>query len=120
MNIEAQGGTRSAIGGPLWDAVQSFVEAEEPGAVAAPICVAGFTDSHWMREAFGTIAYGFFPARDRQGNLIPNTYIVGMDYLGINYDYQDNLFLVSNIKAANGATPTPGNGHTARARGFVA
>jgi acetylornithine deacetylase/succinyl-diaminopimelate desuccinylase-like protein len=64
VNIEAQGGTRSAIGGPLWDAVQSFVEAEEPGAVAAPICVAGFTDSHWMREAFGTIAYGFFPARD--------------------------------------------------------
>jgi acetylornithine deacetylase/succinyl-diaminopimelate desuccinylase-like protein len=64
VNIEAQGGTRSAIGGPLWDAVQSFVEAEEPGALAAPICVAGFTDSHWMREAFGAIAYGFFPARD--------------------------------------------------------
>jgi acetylornithine deacetylase/succinyl-diaminopimelate desuccinylase-like protein len=64
VNIEAQGGTRSVIGGPLWDAVQSFVEAEEPGALAAPICVAGFTDSHWMREAFGTIAYGFFPARD--------------------------------------------------------
>ena len=63
VNTEAQGGTRSAIGGPLWDAVQSFVEAEEPGASAAPICVAGFTDSHWMREAFGTVAYGFFPAR---------------------------------------------------------
>ncbi|HEX7525845.1 MAG TPA: M20/M25/M40 family metallo-hydrolase, partial [Gaiellaceae bacterium] len=63
VNMEAQGGTRSAIGGPLWDAVQSFVEAEEPGAVAAPICVAGFTDSHWLREAFGTVAYGFFPAR---------------------------------------------------------
>ena len=29
----------------------------------APICVAGFTDSHWLREAFGTVAYGFFPAR---------------------------------------------------------
>jgi acetylornithine deacetylase/succinyl-diaminopimelate desuccinylase-like protein len=23
----------------------------------------GFTDSHWMREAFGTVAYGFFPLR---------------------------------------------------------
>ena len=32
--------------------------------MAAPICVAGFTDSHWLREAFGTVAYGFFPARD--------------------------------------------------------
>jgi acetylornithine deacetylase/succinyl-diaminopimelate desuccinylase-like protein len=63
-NFERQGGTRSAIGGPLWDAVESFVEAEDPGAAAAPICVAGFTDSHWMREAFGTVAYGFFPARE--------------------------------------------------------
>jgi acetylornithine deacetylase/succinyl-diaminopimelate desuccinylase-like protein len=63
VNIERQGGTRSQIGGPLWDAVQSFVEAEEPGAAAAPICVAGFTDSHWLRQAFDTVAYGFFPAR---------------------------------------------------------
>jgi acetylornithine deacetylase/succinyl-diaminopimelate desuccinylase-like protein len=62
-NIERQGGTRSPIGGPLWDAVQAFVSAEEPGALAAPICVAGFTDSHWLRDAFGTVAYGFFPAR---------------------------------------------------------
>jgi acetylornithine deacetylase/succinyl-diaminopimelate desuccinylase-like protein len=23
----------------------------------------GFTDSHWVREAFGTVAYGFFPLR---------------------------------------------------------
>jgi acetylornithine deacetylase/succinyl-diaminopimelate desuccinylase-like protein len=43
--------------------VASFVESEEPEAVAAPMCVAGFTDSHWMREAFGTVAYGFFPSR---------------------------------------------------------
>jgi acetylornithine deacetylase/succinyl-diaminopimelate desuccinylase-like protein len=63
VNFERQGGTRSPIGGPLWDAVQSFVSEEEPGAVAAPICVAGFTDSHWLRDAFGTVAYGFFPAR---------------------------------------------------------
>jgi acetylornithine deacetylase/succinyl-diaminopimelate desuccinylase-like protein len=27
------------------------------------VCVAGFTDSHWVRDAFGTVAYGFFPAR---------------------------------------------------------
>ncbi|MDX6476678.1 MAG: hypothetical protein QOH95_2189, partial [Gaiellaceae bacterium] len=63
VNTERFGGTRSEIGGPLWDAVRSFVESEEPGAAAAPICVAGFTDSHWMREAFGTVAYGFFPSR---------------------------------------------------------
>ena len=61
--IEAQGGTRSALDTPLWQAVESFVEASEPGARAVPICSSGFTDSHWLREAFGTVAYGFFPAR---------------------------------------------------------
>ncbi len=61
--LEAQGGTRSPLGTPLWEAVESFVAASEAGARAAPICTAGFTDSHWLREAFGTVAYGFFPAR---------------------------------------------------------
>ncbi len=60
---EAQGGTRSPIDTPLWSVVEEFVQELEPGAKAAPICVAGFTDSHWLREAFGTVAYGFFPAR---------------------------------------------------------
>jgi acetylornithine deacetylase/succinyl-diaminopimelate desuccinylase-like protein len=68
-NYERQGGTRSPIGGPLWDAVQSFVEAEEPGATAAPTCVAGFTDSHWLRDAFGTVAYGFFPSRAMESEV---------------------------------------------------
>jgi acetylornithine deacetylase/succinyl-diaminopimelate desuccinylase-like protein len=58
-----QGGTRSALATPLWDAVVEFVEETEPGARAVPICTAGFTDSHWLREAFGTVAYGFFPMR---------------------------------------------------------
>jgi len=61
--LEAQGGTRSALDTPLWSAVESFVETSEPGARAVPICTAGFTDSHWLREAFGATAYGFFPAR---------------------------------------------------------
>jgi acetylornithine deacetylase/succinyl-diaminopimelate desuccinylase-like protein len=61
--LEAQGGTRSALDTPLWDAVDAFVAQSEPGARAVPMCVAGFTDSHWLREAFGTVAYGFFPAR---------------------------------------------------------
>ncbi len=61
--LEAQGGTRSPVETPLWDAVRGFVETIEPGAVAAPIIVPGFTDSHWLRAAFGTVAYGFFPAR---------------------------------------------------------
>jgi acetylornithine deacetylase/succinyl-diaminopimelate desuccinylase-like protein len=61
--LEAQGGTRSPLDTPLWDAVDAFVAESEPGARAVPICTAGFTDSHWLREAFGTVAYGFFPYR---------------------------------------------------------
>ncbi len=61
--LEAHGGTRSPIETPLWDAVSGWVSEIEPGAMPAPICVAGFTDSHWFREAFGTVAYGFFPSR---------------------------------------------------------
>jgi acetylornithine deacetylase/succinyl-diaminopimelate desuccinylase-like protein len=60
---EGQGGTRSPMEGPLWDAIGSWVKEYEPEAGVAPICLAGFTDSHWMRDAFGTMAYGFFPLR---------------------------------------------------------
>ena len=62
-SLEAHGGSRSPIETPLWDAVSAWVEQVEPEARPAPICVAGFTDSHWFRQAFGTVAYGFFPSR---------------------------------------------------------
>ena len=67
--LEAHGGTRSPIESPLWDAVADWVSDVEPGAKPAPICVAGFTDSHWFREAFGTVAYGFFPSRAMPAEL---------------------------------------------------
>jgi len=68
--LEAHGGTRSPIETPLWDAVASWVEQVEPGAKPAPICVAGFTDSHWFPHAFGAVAYGFFPSRAMDVELI--------------------------------------------------
>jgi acetylornithine deacetylase/succinyl-diaminopimelate desuccinylase-like protein len=61
--IEAVGGTRSELGTPLWDALGEFVSGIEPGARLAPIATSGFTDSHYLREAFGTVAYGFFPMK---------------------------------------------------------
>ena len=61
--VEGYGGTRSPMEGPLWDAIGSWVAETEPAAAVAPICLAGFTDSHWLRDAFGTVAYGFFPLR---------------------------------------------------------
>jgi acetylornithine deacetylase/succinyl-diaminopimelate desuccinylase-like protein len=62
-SLEAHGGTRSPIASPLWDAVEAFIDHMDPGSKPLPICVAGFTDSHWFRDAFGTVAYGFFPSR---------------------------------------------------------
>jgi acetylornithine deacetylase/succinyl-diaminopimelate desuccinylase-like protein len=61
--LDGAGGTRSPLATPLWEALESFVAAEEPDAVLAPIVSPGFTDSHWVRDAFGTVAYGFFPMR---------------------------------------------------------
>jgi len=61
--LEGHGGTRSPIDTPLWDAVEAFVGETEPGAQVVPLLLSGFTDSHWLRQAFGTVAYGFFPMR---------------------------------------------------------
>lgn len=61
--IERWGGTRSPGGGPLRDAIESWVRESDPGAQVVAVACAGFTDSHWMRDAFGTVAYGFFPMR---------------------------------------------------------
>ncbi len=61
--LEGHGGTRSPMDTPLWDAIEGWVAETEPEAAPAPICLAGFTDSHWPRAAFGTVAYGFFPMR---------------------------------------------------------
>ena len=66
---EGHGGTRSPLDTPLWDAIASFVAQEEPEAEVAPVCLAGFTDSHWVRDAFGAVAYGFFPMRSMDSEL---------------------------------------------------
>jgi acetylornithine deacetylase/succinyl-diaminopimelate desuccinylase-like protein len=67
--IERAGGTRSELDTPLWDAIAAWVEETDPGAKLAPLCCSGFTDSHWLREAFGTVAYGFFPMRTMKMEL---------------------------------------------------
>jgi acetylornithine deacetylase/succinyl-diaminopimelate desuccinylase-like protein len=67
--MEGHGGTRSPLRTPLWDAVAGFVAEADPEAALVPISVAGFTDSHWLRESFGTVAYGFFPMRTMDTQL---------------------------------------------------
>jgi len=60
---ESVGGTRSPLDTPLWDALERFVAGLEPEARLAPVACPGFTDSHYLRDAYGTVAYGFFPLR---------------------------------------------------------
>jgi acetylornithine deacetylase/succinyl-diaminopimelate desuccinylase-like protein len=67
--IERFGGTRSPLDTPLWDAISAWVEDVEDGAKLVPYCCPGFTDSHWLREAFGTVAYGFFPLKTMETEL---------------------------------------------------
>ena len=66
---EPVGGTRSPLDTPLWDVLERYVSGLEPGARLAPIACPGFTDSHYLREAFGTVAYGFFPLRTMDAML---------------------------------------------------
>jgi acetylornithine deacetylase/succinyl-diaminopimelate desuccinylase-like protein len=60
---EAVGGTRSPLDTPLWDALEEFTAGIEADARLAPMACPGFTDSHFLREAYGTTAYGFFPIK---------------------------------------------------------
>jgi acetylornithine deacetylase/succinyl-diaminopimelate desuccinylase-like protein len=66
---EAVGGTRSPMRTPLWDALEEFTSRIEPGARLAPIACPGFTDSHYLRQAFGTTAYGYFPVKTMDTEL---------------------------------------------------
>jgi acetylornithine deacetylase/succinyl-diaminopimelate desuccinylase-like protein len=67
--IESVGGTRSSMHTPLWEAIEAWIGRLEPGAAVVPVVLPGFTDSHYLREAFGTISYGFFPMRTMDPEL---------------------------------------------------
>jgi acetylornithine deacetylase/succinyl-diaminopimelate desuccinylase-like protein len=61
--VENVGGTLSAPDTPLYRVLEEFAPEIEAGAALAPMVNAGFTDSHYMRDAFGSVAYGFMPMR---------------------------------------------------------
>ena len=47
------------------DAIQTWIDREDPGARLIPTILPGFTDSRTWRSAFpDTIAYGFFPQKE--------------------------------------------------------
>jgi acetylornithine deacetylase/succinyl-diaminopimelate desuccinylase-like protein len=57
------GGTLSPIATPLFDACRAFVDAHDPDAILVPTICTGFTDSHYARSTFQSVAYGFWPVR---------------------------------------------------------
>ncbi|WP_018611218.1 DUF7594 domain-containing protein [Segetibacter koreensis] len=63
-----------------------------------------YTDA--KKNPSGKIGIRVWKAFDAKGNIMPNTYIISNDYLGsqyTNYDYNDNMYLVKNIKPLNGS-----------------
>jgi acetylornithine deacetylase/succinyl-diaminopimelate desuccinylase-like protein len=57
------GGTISSIDSPLFDFCAEFLRGSDPDAILLPTICTGFTDSHYARAAFGSVAYGFWPSR---------------------------------------------------------
>ena len=56
-----EGGTETSLDSPLYAAIEAYVGERVPGAELLPIVTPGFTDSHWVRSAWGSAAYGFAP-----------------------------------------------------------
>ncbi|NJL12395.1 MAG: hypothetical protein HC913_04955 [Microscillaceae bacterium] len=52
----------------------------------------------------GWVGVRIYKARDPKGNIIPNAYLMTMDYLSSssNWDYNDNVFYIENIRPATG------------------
>jgi hypothetical protein len=62
-------------------------------------------DSDRNQNHKNKIGMRIWKAIDADGNIIPNAYIIGSDYLGTdftNYDYQDNVYFVRNIRPETG------------------
>ena len=92
---------------------KSGSSAPAAGNFAAGTSTFGFKiDTEWSDDKLNTNKAGgghhvrFYPARDHLGNILANTYFMTMDYsinTGTsvqNYDFQDNVYLISNVKPA--------------------
>jgi acetylornithine deacetylase/succinyl-diaminopimelate desuccinylase-like protein len=64
------GGTVASVDTPLYRVCQDFLDQRDPGAVLLPTISTGFTDSHFLRSAFGTTAYGFWPVRHTPSDVL--------------------------------------------------
>lgn len=62
----------------------------------------------------------FYAAKDQNGKIIPDTYILALDFVTVsyaNYDYQDNIYIITNLKPVDGPTAATGLTGTGTAAG---
>ncbi|GHC72866.1 carbohydrate-binding protein [Limoniibacter endophyticus] len=91
-------------------ATKTFTRTDVPdgwqGADIFGISVAGLSSDPRLNPTGGVIVPGaqqghtvkIFQALDGNGDVIPNVYLGVMDYTGINYDYNDNLFVIEGVE----------------------
>lgn len=101
IEAERVGGSMSPTDTPLWHALQGWVDAVEPGARLVPVVMAGFTDSHYVREAFDTVAYGFFPLRAMGVDLAARLVHSADERVAID-DLEDGVAVFRHVAAALG------------------
>ncbi|SES39254.1 Carbohydrate binding module (family 6) [Tranquillimonas rosea] len=90
-------------------ATQTFTSGDIPGGWigdgAFGIEVANLSTDPTLNPTGGVTVEGeqqghtvkIFQALDAEGNAIPNVYLGIMDYTGINYDYNDNTFVIEGV-----------------------
>jgi acetylornithine deacetylase/succinyl-diaminopimelate desuccinylase-like protein len=57
------GGSISPHDSPLYTVCERFLARHDPDAVLLPLVCPGFTDSHYARVSYGSVAYGLWPIR---------------------------------------------------------
>jgi acetylornithine deacetylase/succinyl-diaminopimelate desuccinylase-like protein len=63
-------GSFSSAAGPLWEACASWLSANDDAVLPLATMCTGFTDSVYLRQAFGTSAYGFCPTRTTPAEVL--------------------------------------------------
>jgi acetylornithine deacetylase/succinyl-diaminopimelate desuccinylase-like protein len=61
--VPPKGGSVSDADTPLREAIEAFLDEHDEGARLLPALGYGYSDCHVIREAYGSVAYGFIPFR---------------------------------------------------------
>jgi len=67
-------GSSSPVDGVVPSAIAAFLESEGETASLLPTLCTGFTDSNYLRSAFGTHGYGFSPFRATPNEVVEAGY----------------------------------------------